>query len=71
MKETLEEAAKFKEQNALNLDKMESKLDDVLSKETTESLTKWIDNKREANIVQTSVRGHVYIRAWEDILRNL
>jgi hypothetical protein len=37
--------SKFK-QDALDLDKLESKLDDSLSKETTESLTQWLDNKR-------------------------
>jgi len=35
-----------KKQDALNLDELESKLDNSLSKETTESLTEWLDNKR-------------------------
>lgn len=30
----------------MNLNKLESKLDDALSKETTESLTNWLNNKR-------------------------
>jgi hypothetical protein len=39
--------SKFKqEQTRLDLDKLESKLDDSLSKETTESLTEWLNNKR-------------------------
>jgi hypothetical protein len=33
-------------QEALDLDKLESKLDNSLSKETTESLTEWLDSKR-------------------------
>jgi len=43
--------SKFKqEQTGLDLDKLESKLDDALNKETTESLTKWLDGKRNNNI---------------------
>lgn len=35
----------------MNLNKLESKLDDALSKETTESLTNWLNNKRmEKNV---------------------
>ena len=30
----------------MNLNKLESKLDDALSKETTESLTNWLNNKK-------------------------
>lgn len=30
----------------MNINKLESKLDDALSKETTESLTNWLNNKR-------------------------
>lgn len=31
----------------IDLNKMESKLDDILANETSESLTEWIENKRE------------------------
>ena len=34
-----------KKLNSLNLDELESKLDNSLSKETTESLTEWLDSK--------------------------
>jgi hypothetical protein len=33
-------------EDTLNLDELESKLDDSLSKETTESLTEWLNSKR-------------------------
>jgi hypothetical protein len=36
----------IKKQDTLNLDELESKLDNSLSKETTESLTQWLDSKR-------------------------
>ena len=40
----------------MNLNKLESKLDDALSKETTESLTNWLNNKRmEKNV--TTIQG--------------
>jgi hypothetical protein len=34
-------------QDPLNLEKLEAKLDDALSKETTKSLTDWLDSKRD------------------------
>jgi hypothetical protein len=36
----------YKKQEALDLDELESKLDNSLSKETRESLTKWLGSKR-------------------------
>ena len=39
-------AEQFKKQETLDLDKLESKLDAALNSETTESLTQWIETKR-------------------------
>jgi chromosome condensin MukBEF ATPase and DNA-binding subunit MukB len=44
-----------KKQDALNLDELESKLDNSLSKETTESLTEWLDNKRNNMTEQEAI----------------
>ena len=60
----------------MNLNKLESKLDDALSKETTESLTNWLNNKRmekkqtavdvyeekSRNIIHLYVNGDIYVR---------
>ena len=48
--------AKFKqEQTGLDLDKLESKLDNSLSKETTELLTEWLGNKRNNMTEQEAI----------------
>jgi hypothetical protein len=36
-------------QNGLDLNKLEQKLDDALSNETSESLTNWLEEKRMTN----------------------
>ena len=48
----------------MNLNKLESKLDDALSKETTESLTNWLNNKRMEK-KQTAVEW-----LWSWIMKN-
>jgi hypothetical protein len=44
--ETADKVITVKRQETLNLDKLESKLDDALAKETKESLTDWLNSKR-------------------------
>jgi hypothetical protein len=44
--ESADKVITVKRQKTLNLDKLESKLDDALAKETKESLTDWLNSKR-------------------------
>jgi len=44
------EYAKLVRSNRLNLDELEEKLDTQLAKETTESLTEWMNSKREKEL---------------------
>ena len=44
--ESADKVITVKRQETLNLDKLESKLDDALAKETKESLTDWLNSKR-------------------------
>lgn len=39
------------DENELNLKKLESNLDEALAKETTESLTEWVNSKREKDLM--------------------
>ena len=43
----------------MNLNKLESKLDDALSKETTESLTNWLNNKRMENKQHEDAKAYI------------
>ena len=53
----------------MNLNKLESKLDDALSKETTESLTNWLKNKR-MNLTPAML-AHNNTHSVSRILRNI
>ena len=51
----------------MDLNKLESKLDDALSKETTESLTNWLNNKRMKTYRKTAtVQAKLFEEGDED-----
>ena len=52
-------------QNGLDLNKLEQKLDDALSNETSESLTNWLEEKR-----MTKNKAREYTSPWIEELLN-
>ena len=63
----------MEDKETLNLDKLESQLDDALAKETKESLTNWLDGKRNketpeedknGTIIQFLCGSHSYEGVW-------
>jgi len=49
---------------SLDLNKLENKLDEALSNETSETLTKFLNNKRMSNNKQTSVE-QLFHKLWD------